>query len=180
MSTLRSCLRSYRPLYRALTVGVVGTLFVVLVLQGLPFITRAELSAYDYQLSLRGSRAIPSNIALVGVDSPSMQDLSGGRYPVGRKWIGQAVNFLHGAGAKAIGLDFWYTSPSGYGPHDDAVLAQAIKKAGNVVLGGELGGVDASNFLVGETQYTPPIAPLGRHAAAVGVTNVPTDADGEI
>jgi adenylate cyclase len=180
MSTLRLLLRAYRPLYRALTVGVVATLFVVLVLQGLPFINRAELSAYDYQLSLRGARAIPSNIALVGVDSPSIQDLAGGQYPVGRKWIGQAINFLHGAGARAIGLDFWYVTPSTYGPHDDAVLAQAIKNAGNVVLGAQLGGVDASNFLVGETQYTPPIAPLGRHAAGVGVTNVPTDADGEI
>jgi adenylate cyclase len=180
MSALRSLLHAYRPLYRALTVGVVATLFVVLVLQGLPFINRAELSAYDYQLSLRGTGAIPNNVVVVGVDSPSIQDLSGGRYPVGRKWIGQAINFLHRAGVKAIGLDFWYTSPSGYGAHDDAVLSQAIKNAGNVVLSAELGGADASNFLVGETQYAPPIDLLGRHASAIGVANVPVDPDGEI
>jgi adenylate cyclase len=180
MITLRSLLHAYGPLYRALTVGVVATLFVVLVLQGLPFISRAELSAYDYQLSLRGTSAIPSNIAVVGVDAPSIQDLSGGRYPIGRKWIGQAITFLHQAGAKAIGLDFWYTSPSSYGPHDDAVLAAAIKNARNVVLSGELGGADASNFLVSETQYAPPIDLFGRRAAAIGVANVPVDADGEI
>ena len=180
MITLRSLLHAYRPLYRALTVGVVATLFVVLVLQGLPFINRAELSAYDYQLSLRGTSAIPNNIAVVGVDAPSIQDLSGGRYPIGRKWIGQAINFLHQAGATAIGLDFWYTSPSSYGAHDDAVLAAAINNAGNVVLSGELGGADASNFLVSETQYAPPIDLFARHAAAIGVANVPVDADGEI
>jgi adenylate cyclase len=180
MTTLRSLLHAYRPLYRALTVGVVATLFVVLVLQALPFINRAELSAYDYQLSLRGTSAIPNNIAVIGVDAPSIQDLSGGRYPIGRKWIGQAINFLHQAGAKAIGLDFWYTSPSGYGAHDDAVLAAAIKNAGNVVLSAELGGADASNFLVSETQYAPPIDLFGRHATAIGVANVPVDADGEI
>ncbi len=177
---MRSILHAYRPIYRALTVGVVATLFVVLVLQGLPFINRTELGAYDYQLSLRARSAIPQNVVLVGVDAPSIQDLSGGRYPVGRKWIGQAINFLHGAGVKAIGLDFWYTSPSSYGPQDDAVLSQAIKNAGNVVLGGELGGADASNFLVSETQYQPPIDLLGRQAAAIGVTNVPVDPDGEV
>lgn len=180
MISFRSILHAYRPLYRALTVGVVATLFIVLVIQGLPFINRTELSAYDYQLSLRGSRAIPQNVVLVGVDAPSIQDLSGGRYPVNRKWIGQAINFLHGAGVKAIGLDFWYTSPSSYGPQDDAVLSQAIKRAGNVVLGGELGGADASNFLVSEATYTPPIDLLGRGAAAIGVTNVPVDPDGEV
>jgi adenylate cyclase len=177
---LRSILHAYRPLYRALTVGVVATLFIVLVLQGLPFINRTELGAYDYQLSLRGTSAIPQNVVLVGVDAPSIQDLSGGRYPVGRKWIGQAINFLHGAGVKAVGLDFWYTSPSSYGPQDDAVLSQAIKNAGNVVLGGELGGADASNFLVSESTYTPPIDLLKRYAAAIGVTNVPVDPDGEV
>ena len=177
---MRSILHAYRPLYRALTVGVVATLFIVLVLQGLPFIGRSELGAYDYQLSLRGTSAIPQNVVLVGVDAPSIQDLSGGRYPVARKWIGQAITFMHHAGAKAIGLDFWYTSPSSYGPQDDAVLSAAIKNAGNVVLGGELGGADASNFLVSEAQYTPPINLLGRHAAAIGVTNVPVDPDGEI
>lgn len=103
---MRSILHAYRPLYRALTVGVVATLFIVLVLQGLPFIGRSELGAYDYQLSLRGTSAIPQNVVLVGVDAPSIQDLSGGRYPVARKWIGQAITFMHHAGAKAIGLDF--------------------------------------------------------------------------
>lgn len=180
MTTLRLLLHAYRPLYRALTVGTVATLLVVFVLQGLPFINRAELSAYDYQVSLRGTSAVPNNIVVVGVDAPSIQDLSGGRYPIGRKWIGQAIDFLHRAGARAIGLDFWYTSPSGYGPQDDAVLSQAIKRAGNVVLSAELGGADASNFLVSETQYAPPIDLFGRHAAAIGVANVPVDSDGEI
>jgi adenylate cyclase len=180
VTTLRTLLRAYRPLYRALTVGIVATLFVVLVLQGLPFMNRAELSAYDYQLSLRGASAIPGNIAVVGVDAPSIQDLSGGRYPIGRKWIGQAINFLHGAGARVIGLDFLYTAPSGYGAHDDAVLSGAIKHAGNVVLTGQLGGADASNFVVSETQYQPPIDRFGHKAAAIGVANVPVDSDGEI
>lgn len=180
MRTVRLLLHAYSPLYRAFTVGIVATLFVVLVLQGLPFINRAELSAYDYQLSLRGTRAIPSKVVLVGLDASSVTDLSGGRYPIARKWIGEAINFLHQAGAKAIGLDFLYTSPSSYGTSDDTFFAQAIKHAGNVVLSAQLGGVDASNYIVGESQYEPPIDPLARHAAAIGVANVPVDVDGEV
>ena len=180
VKVVRTFLHAYRPLHRAYTVGLIATVFVVLVIQGLPFIGRAELNAYDYGLSLRGTGSIPNNVVVVGVDAPSIQDLSGGRYPVGRKWIGRAINYLHQSGARAIGLDFWYTSPSSYGPQDDAVLASAIQHAGNVVLSAELGGADASNFLVSETQYAPPIDLLGRHAAAIGVANVPVDSDGAI
>ncbi|HEX6509321.1 MAG TPA: adenylate/guanylate cyclase domain-containing protein, partial [Chloroflexota bacterium] len=171
---------AYTPFYRALTVGVAATLVAVLVLQGLPFIGRAELSTYDYQFTLRGTTSIPSNIVVVGLDSPTITDLQGGRYPIARRWIGQAVNFLHRAHAQAIGLDFLYQAPSGFGLKDDAALASAMKKAGNVVIAGQLGGADASNFIVGESQYTPPISIFARNAAGVGVANVPVDQDNEI
>jgi adenylate cyclase len=180
MPTLRSWLHAYRPFYRALTLGVAVTLFVVLVLQSLSVIHKSELTAYDSELGFRGHSGLPNAIAVVGLDAPTIQDLAGGRNPIPRHWYAQAITFLRSAGARAIGLDFLYTAPSGYGPQDDVALHNAMKHAGNVVLAGALGGADASNDVVGEVQYSPPYAPFERVAAAVGLANVPVDVDGEV
>ncbi len=180
MPPLRSLLHAYRPFYRALTVGLVVTVLVVLTLQSLSVVQRSELTSYDSELSLRGNSPLPGAIAIVGLDAPSIQDLSNGRYPIARHWIADTINFLHSAHAKAIGLDFLYTAPSGYGSQDDVALHNAIRRAGNVVLSSALGGADASNDVVAETQYDPPIDPFAKPAAAIGVANVPLDQDGEV
>jgi adenylate cyclase len=116
---------------------------------------------------------------LVGVDDASINVLAGGRYPVPRRAIARAVDFLHRAHARAIGLDFQYFAPSLYGRPDTSVLAAAIQRAGNVVLESQLGGASATNFLSSQVTLAEPIDPLLRSSASVGVDNYQRDVDGE-
>jgi adenylate cyclase len=180
MPTLRSLRRHYRPLYGALTLGTVVTLITLIFIQSLPFFTSAELSAYDSYFQRRSSQPLPNNIAVVGVDNTSIQDLAGGRTPIPRHWVANAINFLHRAHVRAIGIDFTFDGPSIYGAADDRALARAIKSAGNVVLVQKLEGTAASTFVSSQISLVPPIPSLARNAAGLGVANIPQDQDGAV
>src|SRR5579875_1227465 len=175
---LRSIRQRYRPIYGTLIAGTVVTLLFLTLLQGLPIFSKAELSAYDLKFNLRGPRPITSQIAVVGLDQQSIDILSDGRYPIPRCWMGKAITFLHNAGARAIGLDFLFISPSSYGPKDDACLSNAIRKAGNVVVGQQLNGAQSSLQLQGSSSLEAPIPPVASHVAAAGLVNVTPDVDG--
>jgi adenylate cyclase len=172
-----SALRRLRIVLSSLALGVAATLLVVFVLQGLSLFHRAELAAYDIQYHLRGARSMPANIVVVQVDQTSLDDLGNGAV-VQRHYVASAVDFLHQAGAKAIGLDFRYITASS--PRDDSALAAAIRRAGNVVLAEDLQGADATNYVATETSLEAPIDSFARHAAGAGLVNYPVDPDGEI
>ena len=164
----------YRPVFGSLAAGIAVTLFMLVVLQSLPFFQRDELAAYDFQFARRGDLSAPTNIIFVGVDHDSIDFLNDGSYPLRRRSIADAVRFLHRAGARAIGLDFIFESPK----VDDNALAAAMREAGNVVVAQRLGASLTSNYIAAETELVPPVAPLARAAAAIGVANVNQDDDG--
>src|SRR5579862_5934762 len=95
-----------------ISLGLVITMFTLLVLQNQPFVQNAELSAYDFQFQTRGALPTPSDIVVVGVDPTSFSDLAPDNLVVQRKWFGSAVQWLCKAGAQAIGFDFLYPNPS--------------------------------------------------------------------
>lgn len=169
-----------RTLYGALVLGVAVTLLFALVLQGGPVFARAELSAYDWQLSHRPAQPIPSDIAVVALDDASIRDMANGSYPIPRALMARAISTLHRDGARAIGVDFLYVGPSLFGPADDHALARAIKGAGNVVLAQALEGEVASSNVSQSTSLHPPIQQFLKGAAGVGLANVPLDSDGVI
>jgi len=175
-----------RTLYGGLLLGTVIALVMLLVLQHLPLFSRAELAAYDWHFQVRGGRPQPTDILVVAVDRASVAHfphrgfpiLPGGRYPLFRRYQGNAVSFLHRAGARAIGLFFFYPGPSPFGKNDDQDLALAIKRAGNVVLIDVLlrgGGI----YVPGSGRFDPP-ALLRNKAAAVGFANLLPDDDGTV
>ena len=178
MSFWRNLPHHRRTVIGGLLVGTIVTLVMLIVLQGLPIIGKIELAAYDYQFLRRGDRPVPNNIVVVGLDQTSIEDLSGSRYPIPRIWTARAINFLSASGATAIGLDFRYISPSIYGPKDDNALTAAMRHAGNVVPVSALEGASADIHLGSEVSLTPPIGPVARVSAAVGVANVDLDVDG--
>jgi adenylate cyclase len=180
MSFWRNMPHHRRTVIGGLLLGTVVTLVMLIVLQGLPIFTKAELTAYDLQFHRRGDRPIPQNIVVVGIDSISIQDLAQGRYPVQRAWVGKAINFLCAAGASAIGLDFRYFNASIYGPRDDAVLINAMKRCHKVVPVSQLEGAAATNLVGAFSSITLPVDPINNAATATGVSNVPIDEDNTI
>jgi len=171
--------RRYINVFGPLTLGVVVTLFVLLILQTQPFMQQSELTTYDWQFHTRGQQFTPSNIAILGVDASSVDDF-GGRYPIPRKWAGAATRFLEKAGAKVIAFDFLYKAPSSYGSADDKAFVDALKGTHNVALDEQLEGSIASFGVSGVSSLTPPIDSIARGASRLGVANFPQDSDGKI
>ena len=176
---LRPLRSYYRPMYGAIALGTIMTLLVLLVLQGLPSFTRAELAAYDFQLSRRGNHPTRADIVFVGIDHTSIEFLQEGEslYPIPRHWMTSAINKLHRARARAIVIDLIYDTPSRY----DAGLARAIKRAGNVVLADYLAPPSAeSNFVATQLTLDEPVPRIGSATPWHGLANVPTDDDGAV
>lgn len=173
----------YKTIYGSLFLGALMTLTSLLFIQNLSFVHRAELGAYDNALGLRHWVPGPRNIVIVGVDGPSIKDLSNDQFPIPRHFMAKALDYLRRAQPRAIGIDFEYFGPSLYnrsGASDDAPVAAAMKHAGNVVLVSAIQGAAASDRLDPNlsTAYQPPIDRFAAAEASEGVANVYYDADG--
>lgn len=187
MDSLRGRLRvRFRTVYGATLIGVATTLLSIFWLQNQKIVGQAELRGYDTLYGIRGGQPVNLNIVVVGVDQQSLSDTSGknhgacngnGAWPIRRSCTAAAINYLHRSGARVIGLDFEYFSPSRFGKADDAAMAQAIKNAGNVVLENVIGTADANIHIQSETTVSEPIRAFSAHAAGTGFANIAPDAD---
>lgn len=134
-----------------------------------------EQKGLDLLFLLRGSLAPPSDLVIVAIDEPSFAEL-GLQWPWPRSLHARLVDRLRAAGATAIVLDILFAEPST--PAEDAALAAALARAGNVVL--------ASDLQVGETpaarqtRLVLPLPDLARVAAGVGVAALQPDGDAVI
>lgn len=164
----------------ALLLGVLMTLATLWVLPRGPAFDRAELATYDQRFSHRAAQPVRNDIVIVGVDSASLEGLNNNKTPLPRHWYASAINFLHRAGARAIGLDFLYDSPSPYGHRDDVAFARAMRSAGNVVLADDLTGVATTGYVGSATHLDAPIDLLLHSAAGAGVAGVVPDDDNTI
>ena len=90
---------------------------------------RAENTMYDL-LYQNGSR-VDTRIVIVGIDEESISRF--GQWPWPRSFVADVIDTLSEGGAAAIGIDLEYDTVSRF-DNDDDYLAQAISKAGNVVL----------------------------------------------
>lgn len=130
---------------------------------GLRFIENIEARSLDARFNLRGARSHDENIVIVGLDEITLQKV--GAFPIPRNGYAAMLNRLVGDGAKSVVFDFNFPVPEKNsavealrkledqlgrsGSQDvlskirvleatsdnDKILAQAIKAAGNVVLG---------------------------------------------
>ncbi|MCE5328171.1 MAG: CHASE2 domain-containing protein [Planctomycetaceae bacterium] len=135
--------------------GLAGTLAVAAAcLAGLD--RRAELYALDFRLKNASFAAPTGKVLHVDIEDNSLRAY--GRWPWPREYIAGVIDVLHDCGAKTIALDIAFTEPLGvryvsaqqeiYGADrsgilgddkpraifDDAILAAAIRRAGNVAL----------------------------------------------
>jgi adenylate cyclase len=127
------------------------------------FLDTVEIRSLDARFKARGPRPIDDRIVIVGLDEKTLQKV--GSYPIARNYYAQTVDQLSKGGAKVIGFDFDFPTPEKNNAvealrkletevtgqaspaviekireierssDNDAILADSLKRAGNVVLG---------------------------------------------
>ncbi len=92
----------------------------------------------DLLFQLRGATTAPAEALVVAIDSESSERLNIAKNP--DRWPrtlhARLIEALKRAGARVIVFDLYFAEPRS--PEEDAALAAAIKKAGNVVLAEQL------------------------------------------
>lgn len=134
------------------------------------------LGRFDNLLYDLGERvtvqAAPDDVVIVAIDQDSLIQL--GRWPWSRGIHAALVERLHRDGARVIGLDMIFAEPDASGQIGDAELADAIAKAGNVVLPIMI----EQSRLNGEMREIGPLPQLAASAAAIGRVHVVIEEDG--
>ena len=134
-----------------------------------------ELLALNSQFELRGMRPVQSPIVIVSIDEDSFDELEL-TWPWPRALHGKLLDRLRLAKPAAIGLDILFTEPSARGSADDETLAQAVGRAGNVVLAAAHTVVSQESFV--KEDLNPPLRMLRERAAGWGTVNFARDRDG--
>lgn len=122
----------------------------------------------DWLMRARGVLAPPDDIAIVAIDEKSIHRL--GRFPWPRSLMADLVDKLAEARPRAIALDVLYTDPGN--PEEDSALADAISRAGNVVVASQLIG-----HAGGTSTWLLPLPRIADAAAATGHVNVHAEAE---
>src|SRR5215470_19601845 len=130
-----------------------------------------EMSARDCLMRQRGLLRPPDDIVIIAIDELSQKRF--GRFPWPRSLMARAVDSLKSARPKAIALDVLYAEPTTKA--DDAALASAVKRAGNVVVAAQLAAGASSEDAV---EWLRPLQDIESNAAGVGHVDVHTGFDG--
>ncbi len=118
------------------------------------------------------SKAAPDDVVIVAIDQESLSQL--GRWPWSRRIHAALVDRLHAEGARVIALDILFAEPDASDQIGDQELAQAIARAGNVVLP----VVIEQGRLQGELVEAGALPLLAESAAATGRVHVEIEDDG--
>ena len=152
-----------------IAVGVVAT-GMSLVAFGTHLLQGPELQIVDTHFSVRGKEPPPSDVAVVGVDAKSFQDINR-IWPFPRRYEARVIDRLRSAGARVIAMDIQFTTPAP-NPADDQALAQSILNAGNVVLTTAWVNAQGHSDILGGDQV------LRELHATWGISSVKPDGDG--
>jgi adenylate cyclase len=147
--------------------------------QGLGWLATLQVRSADFLFASRLPSA-PRAAVLVGIDQRSYRELLPRHGPMGdwpRTVYARALDSLARAGARVVVLDLFFDAPH----PEDAQLADAMRRAGNVVVPVEAQGPGRLAPAPGIAQefdvFVRLPAPLREAAAAEGFTNVSTDRD---
>jgi adenylate cyclase len=91
----------------------------------------SELDTVDARFAIRGALEPPEDVVVVGIGEQSFDELDE-QWPFPRSLHAKAIQRLDADGARVIAYDVQFTEPSN--PTDDQALADAVARAGNVVL----------------------------------------------
>lgn len=146
-------------------------LAVAVLAAGSGVLGRVDNLLYDLGLRLQ-VRPPPADLVIVAIDEDSLSKL--GRWPWSRRLHATLVDRLHADGARVIGLDLVFAEPDTADQPADALLAEAVGRAGNVVLPVLL----ENNRVNGQVLETLPLPQLLEQAAGLGRVHIELDVDG--
>ena len=133
-----------------------------------------ERWAYNVHFDLRGPMKPKTPIVIVSIDEDSFDELVL-QWPWPRALHGQFLDIASRGKPAAIGFDIVFSEPSSTGSQDDREFAEAVGRAGNVVLGSAFTEVKGPYTF--KENLNPPIAVLRQQAAAYGFVTVIPDED---
>jgi diguanylate cyclase (GGDEF)-like protein len=141
-------------------------------LRPLPFIQFFYLRTMDWAYSIKHQQERGETLnqsIIIGIDEEALNAL-GLRWPWPRSVIAGLINKLAMAGSKAIVLDLAFGGESN-DPQEDLMLAEAMKRSGNVVI----------SSVISDNRRELTIPPVIQQAAAgTGHVNMERDRDGVI
>jgi adenylate cyclase len=127
-----------------IAIGLLATIFVQDTFFHIGLFEKLHLATVDRRFDQRGP-LVPDgtglDVVIVGISRESFKT-SPEPYPFPRHYYARAINNLNRLGAKVIGIDLIFDTPSYHDPSEDELLYDAIKEAGNVVLAGIIRGVE--------------------------------------
>lgn len=106
-----------------------------------------ELKTIDARFGVRGEQKAPPGVVVVAIDDVTFSERPNDRWPFLRRRHAKAIEILYEAGARVIAYDVQFTEPSNQ--EDDGLLFQAVRRAGNVVLGTSEVGKNGSTRILG-------------------------------
>ncbi|MBI4466010.1 MAG: adenylate/guanylate cyclase domain-containing protein [Acidobacteria bacterium] len=154
-----------RPLLASLVLAALVCL-VVASLEGLGFLEPLEWQGYDLLVSRSSPASPPAELAIVDFDDATDQALH--TFPIPRALLAEVVEKVAVGEPALIGLDVLLDEKRA--PADDARLAEALGRAGTVVL--------AEHFGSDQLPASHPLPEFRQQAFDVGFVNLPVDADG--
>jgi adenylate cyclase len=142
---------------------------------------RAEVWTLDRRFLLRGQEEPRNPIVIVALDEASFQTLGDLQGENIRTWPrarwAELIERIAAGRPRVIGLDVVLDTP-GWDAGGDEALVESLMLAGNVVLPAHFGEAEGAAYEL--VTLSPPVDVLAEAAAAIGVANLPTDADGAI
>ena len=115
---------------------VIGALVTIAMRTGL--LRSMELRTLDVRFQYRGPKDVKhSELFIVAIDAQTFVDCRE-RYPYPRNYYATLVENLNEVGVKLIMFDIQFTEPDYNHPETDKILADAVAKAGNVILAGKV------------------------------------------
>ena len=97
------------------------------------FLTSLDLRWLDTKFKLRGSLVPGDEVVIVGLDDRTLDSLGSAR-TFERRHVAELVDRISAAGPRVIGFDILYEDEDASDPRNDELFAEAIERAGNVVM----------------------------------------------
>jgi adenylate cyclase len=116
----------------ALVAVAIGSAAIALAAYSTDLLRRQELSSVDARFAIRGTQAVPSDLAVVKIGAPTFRQL-GETWPFPRHLHAQLIDRLRRDGAKAIAYDVQFTEPTTR-REDDALIEAVARARGQIIL----------------------------------------------
>ncbi|MCF8242164.1 MAG: CHASE2 domain-containing protein [Melioribacteraceae bacterium] len=171
-------------------IALLTAVIVLLITQEIFFtlspLKELELNLLDDRFLARGERPLgdSSHVVIVEINQESFNQIPSpyNNWPWPRSVFAKLVENLNEAGVRAIGIDVVMSYEDQFSPLNDSLFMNAIRKYGNVVVGGTIRREKIEES--GKGKYTNPKENFGNlffdADSSVGLVNTFTDNDGVV